>query len=51
MNKTTIKVKLLMQTNTHEEVAEMIGISRNTLYKRLQTNKWKTLEIFKISTL
>jgi predicted DNA-binding protein (UPF0251 family) len=51
MNKTTIKVKLLLQTNTQEEVCEMIGISRNTLYARLKDNKWKVSEIFLISKL
>jgi len=51
MNKTTTKVKLLLQTNTQEEVCEMIGISRNTLYSRLKSNKWKVSEIHLIHTL
>lgn len=51
MNKTTIKVKLLLQTNTYEEIAEKIGISRTTLYKRLQLNDWKVSEIFLINNL
>jgi len=51
MNKTTTKVKLLLQTNTQEEVCEMIGISRNTLYSRLKDNKWKVSEIHLISSL
>lgn len=51
MNKTTTKVKLLLQTNTQEEVSEMIGISRNTLLKRIQKNDWKISEIFLIKSL
>lgn len=50
-NKTTTKVKLLLQSNTYEEIAEKIGISRTTLYKRLQCNDWKVSEIFLISKL
>jgi len=51
MNKTTTKVKLLLQKNTDEEIAKIIGISRNTLYKRLKDNKWKVSEITHISKL
>ena len=51
MNKTTTKAKLLLQTSTYEEVAEKIGISRTTLYKRLQLNDWKVSEIYLISKL
>ena len=51
MNKTTTKVKLLLQTSTYEEIAEIIGISRTTLYKRLQCNDWKVSEIALITTL
>jgi len=51
MNKTTTKVKLLLQMHTQEEVSEMIGISRNTLYKRLKLNNWKVSEISHISKL
>lgn len=51
MNKTTIKVKLLLQRYTYEEMADIIGISRTTLYKRLQCNDWKVSEIHLISTL
>ena len=51
MNKTTTKIKLLLQTSTYEEVAEIVGISRTTLYKRLQCNDWKVSEIHLISTL
>lgn len=51
MNKTTIKVKLLLQSKNYEEVAESIGISRTTLYKRLRCNDWKVSEIFLISKL
>ena len=51
MNKTTTKIKSLLQTSTYEEVAEIVGISRTTLYKRLQCNDWKVSEIHLISTL
>lgn len=51
MNKTTTKVKLLLQTFTYEEMAEKIGISRTTLYKRLQCNDWKVSEIHLITTM
>lgn len=51
MNKTTTKVKLLLQTRTFEEVAEMIGISRTTLYKRLQLSDWKVSETYLIKNL
>lgn len=51
MNKTTTKVKLLLQTNTYEEIAEKIGISRTTLYKRLQLSDWKISEIYLIKNL
>ncbi len=51
MNKTTTKVKLLLQKNTQEEVSVMIGISRNTLLKRLQKDDWKVSEISHISKL
>ena len=51
MNKTTTKIKLLLQTSTYEEVAEIVGISRTTLYKRIQCNDWKVSEIHLISTL
>ena len=51
MNKTTTKVKLLLQTSTYEEIAEKIGISRTTLYKRLQCNDWKVSEIALITIL
>jgi len=51
MNKTTTKVKLLLQKNTQEEVSAMIGISRNTLLKRLQKNDWKVSEISHIDKL
>ena len=51
MNKTTTKIKLILQTNTYEEVAEKIGISRTTLYKRLQCNDWKVSEISHIEKL
>lgn len=51
MNKTTTKIKLLLQTSTYEEVADIVGISRTTLYKRLKCNDWKVSEIHLISTL
>lgn len=51
VNKTTTKVKLLLQKETYEEVSEKIGISRPTLYTRLKKNNWKTSEIFLISKL
>jgi len=51
MNKTTTRVKLLLQKNTYEEVSKMIGISRTTLYKRLQKSDWKVSEIFLIKNL
>lgn len=51
MNKTTTKVKLLLQTSTYEEIADSIGISRTTLYKRLQLNDWKVSEIYLISKI
>lgn len=51
MNKTTTKVKLLLQKETYEEVAEKIGISRPTLYTRLKKNNWKVSEISHISKL
>jgi len=51
MNKTTTKVKLLLQKNTQEEVSVMIGISRNTLLKRLQKDDWKVSEISHIQKL
>lgn len=50
MNKTTTKIKLLLQNMTYEEVAEKIGISRPTLYARLSKNNWKVSEIHFIST-
>lgn len=51
MNKTTVKVKLLLQKNTYEEMAKIIGISRNTLYSRLKDHKWKVSEIHLIHSL
>jgi predicted DNA-binding transcriptional regulator AlpA len=51
MNKTTTKVKRLLQLYTYEEMANMIGISRTTLYKRLQCNDWKVSEISHIEKL
>jgi len=51
MNKTTTKVKLLLQTKTQEDVSKLIGISRNTLYVRLQKSNWKVSEIYLISKL
>jgi DNA invertase Pin-like site-specific DNA recombinase len=51
MNKTTTKVKRLLQLYTYEEMANMIGISRTTLYKRLQFNDWKVSEISHIEKL
>jgi hypothetical protein len=50
-NKTTVKVKDLLQKNTKEEVSIMIGISRPTLDTRLKTSNWKVSEVYLISKL
>ena len=44
----TKKVELLLETETKKDVAKMIGIGRNTIYKRLENNQWKIKEIEKI---
>jgi len=41
----TQKAKLLLQSMTYEELAEKLGISRPTLYKRLADSSWKLGEI------
>ena len=48
---TTQKIKRRLQTFTFEEVAKEIGISRTTLYKRLQCKDWKKSEIVLIKSL
>jgi response regulator of citrate/malate metabolism len=48
---TTQKIKRRLQFFTFEEVAKEIGISRTTLYKRLQCNDWKKSEIVLIKLL
>ena len=47
-NKTTTKAKLLLQSNTHEELSKTLGMCRKTLYDRLKKNNWKVLEIEKL---
>lgn len=48
----TRKVEQFRYYKTDEEVCKMIGISKNTLYKRLRDSKsWKTSEIHTIEKL
>lgn len=45
----TRKVEQFRHYMTDEEVCKKIGISKNTLYKRLRDSKsWKTAEIYVI---
>jgi len=48
---TTQKVKRLRSKSTDDELAGKIGISKPTLYTRLQKNNWKKSEIHLIQTL
>jgi DNA-binding NtrC family response regulator len=50
-NISTQKIKRRLQTFTFKEVAKEIGISRTTLYKRIQCNDWKKSEIVLIKSL
>jgi len=45
------KVDALIKIYNKELVAEMIGISKNTLYKRLKNDRWKKSETAIIKTL
>lgn len=47
----TAKVRVLMGNHNADEVAEMIGISRRTLFLRLQTKEWKKAERVLISQI
>jgi len=48
-NKAT--VLRLLNTNTYDQVSEMIGISKPTLYKRIKSDKWKKAETAIIKSL
>lgn len=48
---TTSKIQRLRLHKTDEEVAKIIGISRQTLYTRIAKHNWKTSEIFLIEKL
>lgn len=47
----TRKVASLRDSSTDKEVAEKIGISKNTLYKRLAFSDWKKSELAIITLL
>lgn len=40
-----------MKGLTHEKLAEMLEITRPTLYKRVVDNKWKKSQIITLKTL
>lgn len=48
---TTQKVLRIRNLNTDEETAKIIGVSKNTLYSRLRSGKWKLTEISHIEKL
>lgn len=41
----TDKVKAYLANNSYEDTAELIGITRTTLYSRLKNHKWKKGEL------
>lgn len=43
--------QLLLLGNTQQEIAEMIGITRQTIIVRLRKNNWKKSEKFVIKQL
>lgn len=45
------KVKELISLKSHTEVADMLGITRATLYTRLELNNWKKGEMAIIRSL
>jgi len=47
---TTRKVEQMRFYKTDDQVCNIIGISKNTLYKRLRDSSWKTAEIFLIES-
>ena len=47
----TQKVLRIKNLNTDEETARIIGVSKNTLYSRLRSGKWKVTEISHIKNL
>ena len=48
---TTQKVQKLRLIYGDKETAEKIGVSRNTMYKRIDSHKWKITEISHIEKL
>ncbi len=48
---TTTKVKSLLISKTYDELAKEIGISKPTLFVRLEKHNWKKGESFLISQL
>jgi transcriptional regulator of acetoin/glycerol metabolism len=47
----TKKVQILLSKYVHEDVAKKIGVSRNTMYKRIVLHNWKKTEITHIESL
>jgi len=45
------KIKQLLLKNSKEDLAKMIGISKVTLYTRLEKGNWKKGELALIKTL
>ena len=48
---TTEKAIKLIEDNSKVWLAEKLGITRSTLYSRLETGKWKSLEVEKINAI
>jgi len=57
MNKKTTKLEITQKvqkirfTCSDEETAAKIGMSRNTMYKRLKSHNWKITEITHIESI
>lgn len=48
---TTIKIQKLREKNTDDEICVLIGISKPTLYTRLNRHNWKLSETTHIKKL
>jgi DNA-binding CsgD family transcriptional regulator len=48
---TNEKIKLLLLSKNYQEIADLVGISIPTLYRKMQLNNWKKSEIFLIKNL
>ena len=47
----TLKVQKIRSKLGDEEASRKIGLSKNTMYKRIKSNKWKLVELSHIKNI